>query len=91
MHASIQRRFCRPLLASGDTLACCTVQVIAGILALRSLRSWFLEHDEEAADAFERLFDGPYEVEKVGREVQCSSACDQVMMRNDCNPMAAFD
>ncbi|CAK0784015.1 hypothetical protein CVIRNUC_007218 [Coccomyxa viridis] len=45
--------------------AAAAVLIVAGIVASRSLRSWFLEHDEEAADAFERLLDGPYEVEKI--------------------------
>ena len=82
MHASTQRRFCRSLLASGDTFACCIMQIIAGIVALRSLRSWFLEHDEEAANAFERPFDAPYEVEKVRSGVK-SSVHDRMMMRID--------
>ena len=76
-----------PQLASGDSLAYFTVQVVAGIVALRSLRSWFLEHDEEAAHAFERLLDGPYEVEKVCRIIQFSVHV-QLRMRNDCMLMA---
>ena len=51
-------------------------------MALRSLRSWFLEHDEEAANAFERPFDTPYEVEKVRRGVK-ASVHDRMMMRID--------
>ena len=54
---------------------------------MSSLRSWFLEHDEEAADVFQRGFDGPYEVEKVCRKVQFS-VHDRMRMRNDRIPIA---